>query len=122
MKTTPTLQEVKKIISAGEFKVVPISCELMADICTPIEVLRVLKNVSAHCYMLESVAAKETWGRYTFLGFEPKLCLTCTGGKITIGDKEFITDNPSEEIRKILDDYKSPRLADMPTFTGGLVG
>ncbi|MBR6712191.1 MAG: chorismate-binding protein [Selenomonadaceae bacterium] len=122
MKTTPTLQEVKKIISAGEFKVVPISCELMADICTPIEVLRVLKNVSAHCYLLESVAAKETWGRYTFLGFEPKLCLTCTGSKMTIGDKEFITDNPSEEIRKILDDYKSPRLADMPTFTGGLVG
>ena len=122
MKTKPTLQEVKKIISAGEFKVVPISCELMADICTPIEVLRVLKNVSAHCYMLESVAEKETWGRYTFLGFEPKLCVTCAGSKMTIGDKEFFTDNPSEEIRKILDDYKSPRLADMPTFTGGLVG
>lgn len=122
MKIKPTLEEVKKIVSAGEFKVVPISCELLSDFCTPIEVLRVLKNVSAHCYLLESVAEKENWGRYTFLGFEPKICVTCAGGLMTIDGKEFFTDNPSEHIRKILDDYKSPHLADMPTFTGGLVG
>lgn len=122
MKINPTLKEVKEIFSTGEFKVVPISCELPADVCTPIEVLRILKNISPHCYLLESVAEKEHWGRYTFLGFEPKLCVTCTEGKITIGDKEFFTDNPSEEIRKILRAYKSPRLDDLPTFTGGLVG
>ena len=73
MKIKPNLAELKKIISAGEFKNVPISCELFSDICTPIEVLRILKNVSIHCYMLESVAEKEQWGRYTFLGFDPKL-------------------------------------------------
>lgn len=122
MKFKPTLSEVEKIISTGEFKIVPISCELPADICTPIEVLRILKNISPHCYLLESVAEKEHWGRYTFLGFEPKLCITCMEGKITIGDKEFFTDNPSEEIRKVLSAYKSPRLDDLPTFTGGLVG
>ena len=122
MKVKPTLQEVKKFFSTGEFKVVPISCELMADICTPIEVLRTLQKVSAHCFLLESVAEKEKWGRYTFLGFEPKICVTCTGGKMTIDGKEFFTDNPSEQIRKILAEYKSPRLVDMPTFTGGLVG
>ena len=122
MKIKPTLQEVNEIFSTGEFKIVPVSCELMSDMCTPIEVLRVLKNVSEHCYLLESVAAKETWGRYTFLGFEPKICVTCIGGKLTVDGREIRTDNPSAHIRKILDDYKSPRLADMPTFTGGLVG
>ena len=122
MKTKPTLAELEKIISTGEFKIVPVSCELPADICTPIEVLRILKNVSKHCYLLESVAEKEHWGRYTFLGFEPKLCITCTSGDMTIDDRKFFTDNPSEEIRKILSDYKSPRLDDLPTFTGGLVG
>lgn len=122
MKFKPTLSEVKKIFEAGKFKIVPISCELPADLCTPIEVLRILKNISPHCYLLESVAEKEHWGRYTFLGFEPKLCITCTAGTITIGDKKFFTDNPSEEIRKVLSAYKSPRLNDLPTFTGGLVG
>ncbi|MBO4779193.1 MAG: chorismate-binding protein, partial [Selenomonadaceae bacterium] len=122
MKIKPALAELEKIISTGEFKIVPVSYELPADICTPIEVLRIIKNISPHCYLLESVAEREHWGRYTFLGFDPKLCITCMEGKITVGDKEFFTDNPSEEIRKILSAYKSPRLNDLPTFTGGLVG
>ncbi|MBR5914258.1 MAG: anthranilate synthase component I [Selenomonadaceae bacterium] len=122
MKIKPNLAELKKIISAGEFKNVPISCELFSDICTPIEVLRILKNVSIHCYMLESVAEKEQWGRYTFLGFDPKLCITCTKGNMTIDDEKFFTDNPSEKIREILKNYTSPRMENLPTFTGGLVG
>lgn len=122
MKVKPTLEEVKKIASAGNFKVVPVSCEILADVKTPIEVLRVLKNVSVHTYLLESVTEKESWGRYTFLGYNPKLCITCTNGKMNIDGKEFFTENPSAEIRKILADYKSPRLENLPTFTGGLVG
>ena len=122
MKITPNLEEVKKFAAEKNFGVVPISCELPADICTPVEVLKILKNVSAHCYMLESVSEKESWGRYTFLGFDPKLCITCTRGNMKIDDKEFFTDNPSEHIRKILAEYKSPRLEGFPTFTGGLVG
>ena len=122
MNIKPTLEEIKKISSTEKFNVIPVSCELMADICTPIEVLRILKNNSAHCYMLESVTEKEKWGRYSFLGFEPKLCITCTKGKMKIDDTEFFTDNPSEHIRKILEEYKSPRFEDFPTFTGGLVG
>ncbi len=46
----------------------PVCCELMSDIRTPIEVLRILKNVSTHCFLLESVTEQEKWGRYTFLG------------------------------------------------------
>ena len=122
MKLQPSFDEIKKIVAEKKFKVIPLSCEILSDIATPIEVLRILKNVSAHCYMLESVAEQEKWGRYTFLGFEPKLCITCTRGKMKIGEKEFFTENPSEEIRKILADYKSPRIENLPTFTGGLVG
>lgn len=122
MKVIPNLDEVKKFAAEKIFGVVPISCELPADICTPVEVLKILKNVSAHCYMLESVSEKESWGRYTFLGFDPKLCITCTRGNMKIGDEEFFTDNPSMHIRKILAEYKSPRLEGLPTFTGGLVG
>lgn len=34
----------------------------------------------------------------------------------------FTTDNPAKEIRKILQQYKSPKFDFLPTFTGGLVG
>ena len=80
MKILPALDEVKRIAAEGQYKVLPVSCEILSDRCTPIEALRILKNVSTHCYLLESVAERERWGRYTFLGFDPKLEFTFVGG------------------------------------------
>lgn len=72
--------------------------------------------------MLESAWADRKWGRYTFLGFDPKLEITCTDGQMQIGSLRFRTENPSEYLRQILADYKSPRFDYLPPFTGGLTG
>ena len=122
MKFSPDLKEVKQIARTGEYKVLPVSCEILSDICTPIEALKILKNVSTHCYMLESVTEKEKWGRYTFLGFDPKLEVTCINGEMKIGNIQFHTYDPSMYLRQILADHKSPRFDELPSFTGGLVG
>lgn len=122
MNYSPTLEEIKKIADSRKYKIAPVSCEILSDICTPIEALRKLKNVSSHCYLLESVAEKEKWGRYTFLGFDPKLEITCSVRNMKIGDVRIETDNPSEQLRQILAEYKSPKLDYLPSFTGGLVG
>lgn len=122
MKFLPSMEEVKRIADTGEYKVVPISCEMFSDIRTPIETLKILKNVSTHCYLLESVAEKEKWGRYTFLGYDPKLEITCMNGEMKVGDVSLHTENPSEQLRQILSAYKSPRFDYLPSFTGGLVG
>ena len=122
MKISPSLQEVKAIASTQDYKVLPVSCKILSDFCTPIEAMRILKNVSNHCFLLESVAEKETWGRYTFLGFDPKLEITCRGGEMKVGNVKFHTENPADAIRQVLADYKSPRLEGLPSFTGGLVG
>ncbi|MBP3816955.1 MAG: anthranilate synthase component I [Butyrivibrio sp.] len=122
MKIYPSYEEVKKIAKEGKYKVVPISTEILSDFTTPIETLKRLKNVSKHCYMLESASADMKWGRYTFLGYEPKLSITCMDGEIKVGSLAIKSDNPSDYIRQILDDYKSPRLERLPSFTGGLVG
>ena len=122
MKILPDLETVKKIAASGQYKVLPISCEILSDICTPIEAMKILKNVSTHCYMLESVAEREKWGRYTFLGFDPKLEITCAAGELRAGSVRVRTDDPSSFLRQILADYKSPRFDYLPSFTGGLVG
>ena len=122
MKIQPTLDEVKTIASAGRYDVLPVSCEILADICTPIEALKILKNVSTHCYLLESAQPSEKWGRYTFLGLDPKMEITCRNGVMKAGKLTFETQNPSQVLREILAQYKSPRFAYLPTFTGGLVG
>ena len=122
MKISPDFSEVGKVAASGDYTVLPVSCELLSDFTTPIETMKILKNVSTHCYMLESAQANETWGRYTFLGFEPKMEITCIDGEMKIGNLKFKTDNPAAYLRQILDDYRSPRFDYLPSFTGGLVG
>lgn len=122
MEILPSLSDIRKIASAGKCNVLPLSCELLSDFTTPIETMRILKNVSTHCYMLESAQANETWGRYTFLGFDPKLEITCIDGEMKAGNFRVKTDNPSGYLRQLLADYKSPRFDYLPPFTGGLVG
>lgn len=118
----PPLADARRCAAQGEYKNFPVSTEILSDCKTPIEVLRVLKNVSGHCYLLESVAGNEQWGRYTFLGYEPSLLLRCQNGTMRVGDLTFETKDPGAAIRQVLAQHKSPRLAGLPPFTGGLVG
>lgn len=84
--------------------------------------MRILKNVSTHCFLLESAQANEAWGRYTFLGFDPKLEITYRDGEMKIGNRKVKIEQPSDCLRQILADNKSPRFDYLPSFTGGLVG
>ncbi|MDE6751770.1 MAG: anthranilate synthase component I [Eubacterium sp.] len=122
MEFLPALAKVKQIAQSGKYKVLPVSCEILSDICTPIEAIRILKNVSTHCYMLESAQQDEKWGRYTFMGFEPKMEITCINGEMCAGGIKINTENPSDFLRQILAGYKSPKFDYLPSFTGGLVG
>lgn len=122
----PTLEEALSL--AGDYKVIPVCKEIFSDIRTPIQVLKILKKASEHCYMLESVENQEKWGRYTFLGYKPKLCVTCMNGHLKVTDvngtvirEEYVT-HPADCINEIISQYRSPRLEGFPSFTGGLVG
>ena len=121
----PTLEEAKTLAKEGNYQVLPVSMELYSDFVTPIEVLRKLQNVSSHCYLLESIEDSQKWGRYTFLGYQPKLELTCKDGKTIIRNGTQITletKHPGEQIRQIIRENRSPHFEYLPTFTGGLVG
>ena len=142
-----TLEEISKAAASGAFRKIPVSREIYSDIRTPVETLKVLQGVSSHCYMLESVEDKKQWGRYTFLGYDPSLELTCVNGNLTItadaaemkkvedipeSCKEQLptgqirltakTAHPGAVIKTLIEKNKSPKIATLPTFTGGLVG
>lgn len=127
----PTLEQIRTIAKEGDYRRIPVKKELFADHITPTEALRALRGASHHCFLLESAEANGARGRYTFLGFEPTLEFTCSVGNARIRtnlgtDKEtcqtFTLDHPNSAIRHIIEDYKSPQLADFPPFAGGLVG
>ena len=119
----PSLDRVKAI--APGYDIVPVYMEILSDVRTPISVLKALKQVSSHTYLLESADNSNHWGRYSFLGYDPKIELFCKNHKMTIKDgttRTFECSDPAVEIRNILSQYKSPRLEELPTFTGGFVG
>ena len=130
---TPVYEEALQYAESGKYKVIPIKKEIYSDMRTPIEVLRKLKKLSHHCYLLESAEDNKKWGRYTFLGFHPALELTCVNGKMTIKRKHpvsgaedeiqnILTKHPGRYIQEIIEENRSPKLEGFPPFTGGLVG
>ncbi len=125
MKIRPTLEEVKQIMAEGDYGVIPVSAEIYSDSTTPIEVLRRLKVVSKHAYLLESAEADKKWGRYSFLGYDPVMSISCYDGQVTVRTPmltQNIQDNPRQYIRNIVEENRSPQLEYLPSFTGGLVG
>ena len=126
MKTFPDLDRVREYAAAGGYGSVPVAKEIHADMYTPVGVLRCLQKVSDHCYMLESAEDANRWGRYSFLGYDPVLDISCKDGILTVGDangeKGYVTKNPGAYIRRIIGEYRAPRVEGMPSFAGGLVG
>ena len=116
------LAKLQKLKENKEYTLAPVSMEILSDFITPIEAMRILKAASTHAYLLESAKANENWGRYTFLGFEPELSISCIDGKMNVDGKEFTCADPTNYLRELLKKYKSPRIASLPPFTGGLVG
>lgn len=118
----PELKILQQLQKEQQYKTAPVSMEILSDIKTPIEVLKILKNVSSHCYLLESLSDHENWGRYTFLGYNPSLEISCQNGHMKLGALSFETTDPGQYIRQVVEEHKSPSFPFLPPFTGGLVG
>ncbi len=128
MIITPGCEEITKL--AKYYKRIPLCREVYADVVTPITLLRRIAEKSTRFYLLESIEGGETWGRYSFLGFDPIMRLTCKNGTVDVEDssgeehtrRSVKTGKPLDVLRDILKDYKAPVIEGLPPFTGGFVG
>ncbi len=121
----PALDQAKEIAQGGDYKILPLTCEIYSDKITPIELLHRLKKISKKTFMLESVEDGQKWSRHTFLGFDPRLELSCTDETVIVrtpSSVRYDIGNPNTFIRKILEENHSPHFDYLPPFTGGLVG
>ena len=119
---TPTLEQLQQLAADGRHDIAPVRLDALGDFTTPVEAMRRLKAVSAHCFLLESAAAPGQCGRYSFLGYDPTLLVTCRDGRMRVGEREFETRDPVAAIREVMATRRSPSLDGFPPFTGGLVG
>ena len=120
----PDCDEILKL--ANDYDIIPVCREIYADVITPITLLRKLSGISNRYYLLESIEGGEKWGRYSFLGYDPVMRVSCKEGVVTIEKGDEVTtkqtDKPLDVLREIMKDYKAPRLAGLPPFAGGFVG
>ena len=119
----PSYETIEKL--SEEYNTIPICKEIYADVITPITLLRKLAQVSKQYYLLESIEGGEKWSRYSFLGFDPILRVTCKNSEVSVIGKEkntVKTDKPLDVLRTLLSNYNAPKLDEMPPFTGGFVG
>lgn len=111
---------------ANEYTIIPVCREIYADVVTPIALLRRFADMSSRYYLLESMEGGEKWGRYSFLGYDPVMRVSCKDKEVAIEEdgkvRKIETDRPYDVLREIQKAYKSPRISGLPPFTGGFVG
>jgi anthranilate synthase component 1 len=122
MKTT-SFEEFKELARRATF--VPVCKEIVADLLTPVSAFLKIAEHADYAFLLESVEGGEHVGRYSFLGKDPFLILRARDGRTTIeraGVTEASTRPFIETLRRLMADFRSPFVPDLPRFTGGAVG
>jgi len=120
----PKLAEFEKFAQRGNL--IPVYREVLADVETPVSVLRKLQHKD-HVYLLESVEGGEKWGRYSFLGTDAGVVFKVRGNQVVIEEKGRVTTrehkgDPLGVLRDLLGRYQPVATPGLPRFFGGAVG
>ncbi len=107
----PSKDEYIKLAAGHD--VVPVYREVLADVETPVSVLRRFAD-DTNAFLFESLEGGETWGRYSFVGINPQLLLEVDHSADATGG-----------LAALRDVYHGLRVAEipgLPRFFGGVVG
>jgi anthranilate synthase component 1 len=116
---------------AKNHNVIPVYRKLLADGETPMGVYKKLAKSQPGTFLLESAEQAGVWSRYSFIGAhnengDGQTTLTEVDGLATwIGNPPAGVPtgiDPLLALRQSIAHLKSPKIAGLPTLTGGLVG
>jgi anthranilate synthase component 1 len=123
MNLVPSLGEARSL--ARSYDVVPLYTEFIGDLETPISaVLRFAEEDTV--FLLESAESAERFGRYSFLGFDPKRTLSYRDALYTVVDADGVREVPARDpfrgLAEIVGKKSVAPLPNLPAFVGGAVG
>ncbi len=113
-------------LAAAGYNRIPVVREVLSDLDTPLSVYLKLAD-GPHTYLFESVEGGETWGRYSIIGLPAQRTYTFRGNTLTVCEHGEATEtrelaDPLAEVDRLRESFNVPHLAELPAFTGGLVG
>jgi len=110
---------------AADYNLIPVFREIIVDADTPVSAFVKLKG-GDNSFLLESVEGGELLGRYSFIGVNSFLMVSARRGQVKItGEKEEILNDiadPLVVIERLIKEYRSAPLPELPPFFGGAVG
>lgn len=112
---------------AQNYRYVPLSRELMADVLTPVSLFYSIREGAYRPFLLESVEGGEQVARYSFIGFNPYKDMRYAEDKVYVrdlkaGTEQILDKTYFEALEELTQALDSPNIPDLPPFTGGAVG
>lgn len=110
--------------SAGQYNVIPVYREILADTDTPVTAFMKI-DTGGEAFLFESVEGGEKWGRYSFLGASKTAVIRSKGRNIEIeehGEVRIKEGDPIEVLREYLSGFHALEVEGCPRFCGGVVG
>jgi len=99
---------------AASYDLIPVCQEIMADLETPVSVLRRFVDCE-NAFLLESIEGGETWGRYSFIGIDPVLMLETE--HVPAAEPKLL-----DGLRALYQNVRVAPVPGLPRFFGGAVG
>ncbi len=120
-----TPKQFQRLADQG-YNRIPVRRRVLADLDTPLSAYLKLA-ARPYTYLFESVHGGEQWGRYSIIGLPARRVIQVHGDRIQVwrGDRlveEVRSDDPLSWIRAFAGRYRTPQIAGLPRFSGGLVG
>ncbi len=120
----PSLPEFIRL--AGGYTHVPVCCEVVADLDTPLSLYRKVAR-GPYTFLLESLEGGERWGRYSIIGLDPLLVFCQRRDQVTIirGEERKNSSSaadPLAQLQELLVAFTPAPVAGLPAFYGGAVG
>src|SRR6266700_1650294 len=121
---TPSLDEFLQLAKQGN--VIPVSAEFVGDCETPVSAFKKF-NCRPYSFLFESTEKNDVSGRFSFVGFDPRIIIKSYGREIQIVrngvEERFGTaTDPLDELRKLMARYQFVSCPELPRFAGGAVG
>jgi anthranilate synthase component 1 len=120
----PSLDEFLQLAKQGN--VIPVFAEFVGDCETPVSAFKKFSRC-AYSFLFESTEKNDVSGRFSFVGFEPRIIIQSFGRDIRIArdgiEEQFSTNtDPLGELRKLMARHQFVSRAELPRFAGGAVG
>lgn len=125
MTITPTRADFHEAAKQGN--VIPVYADMVADAETPTSAFQKLDD-GGYAFLFESAEQSAQSGRFSFLGFHPRVRIEASAGKITIVDGAGTTTtrtlegDPLSELERMMRQFKFVARPGLPPFAGGAVG